>query len=67
MGDHSPLPSKRPRLSITELTELSKEDIVKRYLKQQDYVDQLETKLNASGGTEYALTIPRMVTLHLDV
>lgn len=50
MGDTSPPPSKRTKFSSNELTELTKEELIEKFQKQQDYVEHLEGKLTSQGG-----------------
>nr|XP_002128763.1 pre-mRNA-splicing regulator WTAP-like [Ciona intestinalis] len=51
MGDNSP-PAKRSRKSSVDLTDLSKDDLIKKYQKQQQYVEHLESKLGNTGEDE---------------
>nr|CAB3267774.1 pre-mRNA-splicing regulator WTAP-like [Phallusia mammillata] len=50
MGDLSPPPSKR--IKKEEISELSKEDLLEKFQKQQEYVAILEGKLATQGGEE---------------
>ncbi|CAK8672478.1 unnamed protein product [Clavelina lepadiformis] len=52
MGEHSPPPSKRTRFSQNELADLSKDELVVSFRKQQEYIEQLEAKVSCQGDED---------------